>query len=170
MLTHLRYWGHCFNPVTFYYCYDAADRRVEIIVAEIHNTPWGEHYCYVLDPEQMSISIPSGGDIKVNKNFHVSPFIDMDIHYDWRFREPGELLNIHLIDYQKGQKLFDATLVLNRRSITRKSLTRMLIKYPALTVKVISMIYWQALRLILKKIPFYVHPDQREYSEKRQVL
>jgi DUF1365 family protein len=106
----------------------------------------------------------------VNKDFHVSPFIDMDIRYDWRFREPGRTLNIHLIDYQKGRKLFDATLLLSRREITHKSLNRMLIKYPALTVKVISMIYWQALRLVLKKVPFYVHPGKQEYSGKRQVL
>ncbi|MFO8084922.1 MAG: DUF1365 domain-containing protein [Desulfobacterales bacterium] len=170
MLTHLRYWGHCFNPVTFYYCYDVYGRRVETIVAEIHNTPWGEHYCYVLGPAANEHPQQQWRRYRVDKDFHVSPFIDMDIHYDWRFREPGRTLNIHLIDYQKGRKLFDATLVLNRRAITRKSLNRMLIKYPALTVKVISMIYWQALRLVLKKIPFYVHPGKQEYSEKRQVL
>jgi uncharacterized protein len=161
MLTHLRYWGHCFNPVTFYYCYDNNDSRVETVVAEIHNTPWSEHYCYVLGSESNEHSQSRWRRYKVVKDFHVSPFIDMDIHYDWCFCEPGELLNAHLIDYQKNQKLFDATLVLKRRSISRSSLSRMLIKYPLITVKVIVMIYWQALRLILKKIPFYDHPRKR---------
>ncbi len=168
MLTHLRYWGHCFNPVTFYFCYDVHDHRVETIVAEIHNTPWGEHYCYVLGPAANEHPQPQWRRYQVSKNFHVSPFIDMDIHYDWRFREPGESLSIHLIDYQKGLKLFDATLVLKRRIITRSALTRMLIKYPALTVRVMAMIYWQALRLVLKKIPFYEHPRKRGNLEKRQ--
>jgi uncharacterized protein len=167
MLTHLRYWGHCFNPVTFYFCYDVQDQHVETIVAEIHNTPWGEHYCYVLGQPANEHPQPQWRRYKVDKNFHVSPFIDMDIHYDWRFREPGETLNIHLIDYQKDRKLFDATLILKRRAINRHSLTHMLAKYPILTVKVISMIYWQALRLVLKKTPFYEHPGKRENPEKR---
>jgi len=70
-------------------------------------------------------------------------------------------LNAHLIDYEKGRKLFDATLILKRRAISRRSLTLMLIKYPMLTAKVITMIYWQALRLVLKKTPFYEHPAKR---------
>ncbi len=170
MLTHLRYWGHCFNPVTFYYCYDPDDRRVETIVAEIHNTPWGEHYSYVLGPEADEHSHPQWRRYRLDKDFHISPFIGMDIHYDWRFREPGETLNTHLVDYQDGFRLFDASLRLNRRAITRESLTRMLIKYPAMTVKVISMIYWQALCLVMKKTPFYEHPHKRKNMETRYDL
>ena len=86
----------------------------------------------------------------------------MDIHYDWRFREPGNSLRVHLIDYQGRQKLFDASLGLNRREITRSSLTRVLVRYPMMTGKVITMIYWQALRLVLKKTPFFTHPDKRQ--------
>lgn len=162
MLTHLRYWGHCFNPVTFYYCYDSQDRRVETILAEIHNTPWGEHFCYVLGHDTDVHPHPRWRRHQLEKKFHVSPFIDMDIHYDWRFKEPDDRLSVHLIDYFKGRKLFDATLILNRREISRRALTHMLIKYPLLTVKVVGMIYWQALRLIMKKTPFYVHPKKRD--------
>jgi hypothetical protein len=96
------------------------------------------------------------------KSFHVSPFIDMDIHYDWRFFEPGDTLKVHMIDYQKGQKLFDASLALHRRAITRSALSRVLIRYPLMTGKVIAMIYWQALRLVLKKTPFFPHPKKKE--------
>jgi DUF1365 family protein len=162
LLTHLRYFGHCFNPASFYYCYDPADTRVETIVVEIHNTPWNENYCYVLGAEQNEHPVEYWRRHQFAKAFHVSPFIDMDIHYDWRFREPGDSLRVHLIDYQGGEKLFDASLGLHRREINRSSLTRVLVRYPVMTVKVITMIYWQALRLILKKTPFFTHPDKRQ--------
>ena len=162
LLTHLRYFGHCFNPASFYYCYDSADTKVETIVVEITNTPWSERHCYVLDAEQNEHPVAHWRRHQFKKAFHVSPFIDMDIHYDWRFREPGDSLQVHFIDYQGGEKLFDASLGLHRREITRSSLTRVLIRYPMMTGKVVAMIYWQALRLLLKKTPFFTHPDKRQ--------
>ena len=89
----------------------------------------------------------------------MSPFIDMDIRYDWRFREPQDSLQVHMIDYQGGEKLFDASLTLRRREITRSSINGVLLRYPIMTGKVITMIYWQALRLVLKKTPFFDHPE-----------
>ena len=167
LLTHLRYFGHCFNPASFYYCYDKADSVVETIVVEIHNTPWGERHCYVLGAEQNEHPAKNWRRHRLSKVFHVSPFIDMNIHYDWRFRLPGDSLRVHMIDYQEGQKLFDASLALHYREMTRGSLTRVLIQYPVMTGKVITMIYWQALRLILKRTPFYTHPKKREPSGER---
>jgi hypothetical protein len=167
LLTHLRYLGHCFNPASFYYCYDSADTAVETIVVEIHNTPWGERHCYVLGAEQNEHAIKHWRRHQFAKSFHVSPFIDMDIHYDWRFREPNDALQVHKIDYQGGQKLFDASLSLSRREITGTALTRVLIRYPMLTGKVIAMIYWQALRLILKKTPIFTHPKKRNSISER---
>jgi uncharacterized protein len=161
LLTHLRYWGHCFNPASFYYCYDSADTGVETIIVEIHNTPWEERYCYVFGRQQNEHPIEYWRRYQFAKSFHVSPFIDMDIHYDWRLREPDDSLYVHMIDYQGGQKLFDASLALERREINRSSLTRVLIRYPMMTGKVITMIYWQALRLIVKKTPFFTHPRKR---------
>lgn len=87
MLTHLRYFGYCFNPVSFFYCYDESDEQVETIVAEIHNTPWGEEYCYVLGEELNEHPARGWKRYQFGKDFHISPFIDMDIWYDWRFRE-----------------------------------------------------------------------------------
>ncbi len=168
LLTHLRYLGHCFNPASFYYCYDSADNAVETIVVEIHNTPWGERHCYVLGAEQNEHPFKHWRRHQLAKVFHVSPFIDMDIHYDWRFREPGDSLQVHMIDYQAGEKLFDASLKLHRREITRRSLTRVLIRYPMMTGKVMTMIYWQALRLILKRTPFFTHPKKRESIVERR--
>ena len=87
LLCHFRYFGHCFNPASFYYCYNPEGTRLETIVVEIHNTPWGEVHCYVLD-ESRSLARPPYQRHELEKEFHVSPFMDMDMHYDWRFREP----------------------------------------------------------------------------------
>ena len=161
LLTHLRYFGYCFNPASFYYCYDASDIRVETIVVEIHNTPWGERHCYVFGDNQNEHPVKYWRRYRFHKIFHVSPFIDMDIQYDWRFRVPGDIIRVHMIDMEKGTKLFDASLILKRQPISHKALTRMLLKYPLMTMKVTTMIHFQALRLLLKNTPFFTHPKKR---------
>jgi uncharacterized protein len=161
LLTHLRYFGYCFNPASFYYCYDPSDTRVETIVVEIHNTPWGERHCYVFGDNKNEHPVDHWRRYRFNKSFHVSPFIDMDIQYDWRFRVPGDIIRVHMIDIEKGKKLFDASLMLKRQSISHKELTRVLLKYPLLTLKVTTMIHFQALRLLLKNTPFFTHPKKR---------
>ena len=166
LLTHLRYFGYCFNPASFYYCYDASDLTVETIVVEIHNTPWGEHHCYVLGDTHNEHPVDHWRRFRFKKIFHVSPFIDMDIHYDWRFRLPGEIIRVHMIDMENDKKLFDASLMLKRRPISHKELTRVLMKYPFMTMKVTSMIYFQALRLLLKNTPFFTHPQKKIAAKK----
>jgi DUF1365 family protein len=157
MLTHLRYYGHCFNPVSFYYCYDKADTRVEYIVAEITNTPWLERHSYVL---AVKPDLGEGKRLRFqfSKKFHVSPFMDMDFWYDWHFKEPGETLFIHMTNFKEEIKFFEAKLSMQRREISGPSLSWVLVRFPAMTIKVLSMIYWQAFRLWLKKIPYYEHP------------
>lgn len=164
LLTHLRYFGHCFNPVSLFYCYDPPGQRVETIVAEITNTPWHERHCYVL-PETMNEHHQAWKRYRFPKVFHVSPFIGMNVDYDWRFLEPGERLQVHMEDYAGGRKLFDATLSLRRRPITGVGLARVLARYPLMTVQVAAKIHWQALRLWRKGAPFYVHPRKRKASE-----
>jgi DUF1365 family protein len=163
LLCHFRYFGHCFNPASFYYCYNGDASRLETIVVEIHNTPWGEVHCYVLD-ESQNLAKPPFRRHGLEKAFHISPFMDMGMHYDWRFREPGKTLMVHMQSFEVGQKFFDATLTLRRREISRVLLHRVLVAYPAMTLKVITLIHWQALRLWLKKVPFYVHPRKRPES------
>ncbi|WP_455223024.1 DUF1365 domain-containing protein [Kaarinaea lacus] len=164
LLTHFRYFGYCFNPVSFYYCFDEADTQVETIVAEVNNTPWGERHCYVL-PEKRNIGNPQHKRFQFGKDFHVSPFMDTDIDYDWRFSQPGEQLNVHMENYQQGtnrqKKIFDATMVMQQRPLTTFNLTKTLIRFPFMTGKVIAGIYYQALKLWLKKFPFYPHPKYR---------
>lgn len=165
MLTHLRYWGHCFNPVSFFYCFDSADERVETIVAEVSNTPWHERHCYVLT-EAMNDADDPWKHYHFEKNFHVSPFMGMHQDYDWRFLQPGDKINVHMQNFEKGDKLFDATLTLDRRSLDGRTLGRVLAQYPAMTMQVVAKIYWQALRLRFKGASFYVHPSkQRSASE-----
>ncbi len=164
MLTHLRYFGHCFNPATFYYCYDETGQFLEAIVVEIHNTPWGEVYCYVLD---YGLLDRDGNKRKctINKQFHVSPFIGMDILYNWNFTDPGEELKVHMIDYQGDLKLFEAELTLDRKEISGTSLASALATYPLITVKIIAAIYWQAFKLWKKGAPFYENPGTKKQVE-----
>jgi len=163
LLTHLRYWGYCFNPASFFYCYDPEGRRVETIVVEVTNTPWKERYCYVLGDAQ------NEGEgrwkrFRFPKVFHVSPFMQMEINYDWRLEEPGDALGVHMIDFDQatGEKHFDATLHLERRRMTGRSLARCLVVYPFMTLKVTTLIHWQALRLWRKGSAFYPHPRKRK--------
>jgi DUF1365 family protein len=156
MLTHLRYFGIGFNPVTFYYCFDREDRRVQSIVAEITNTPWNERHAYVL-PDQGPAAVLR---YRLGKEFHVSPFMPMDLRYDWRFSQPGERLSVHMEDLHDERKIFDATLTLERREISGAALATALIAFPFMTARVVAAIYWQALRLWLKRIPFHSHPPR----------
>jgi DUF1365 family protein len=164
MLTHLRYFGHCFNPVTFYYCFDAAAERVETIVAEITNTPWQERHGYVLN-RSMDRGDRSRHVYRFAKNFHVSPFMPMDLDYDWRFRDPNERLSVHMSLLRAGEKVFDATLSLRRREITGASLAWALLRFPFMTLKVIAGIYFQAALLKLKGTPFYDHPAANSFPD-----
>ncbi|MCW8924720.1 MAG: DUF1365 domain-containing protein [Xanthomonadales bacterium] len=164
LLTNLSYFGYCFNPVSFYYCFDADDRVLETIVAEVNNTPWGERHCYVLG-EAMNQGKPTHKRYAPVKQMHVSPFMPMDVDYDWRFSSPRETLAVHLENAYQGRKIFDATLKLKRTEISAQSLAKVLFMYPLMTLKVIFSIHWQALRLWLKRVPVYDHPAKNMTTE-----
>jgi uncharacterized protein len=157
MLAQLRNYGHCFNPVVFYYCYDSTGARVETIVAEITNTPWRERHSYVL-PVQAGVEPGASLQFDFAKRFHVSPFMPMDVDYRWQFTQPRERLAVHMENRRGGEREFDATLNLARRPISTGSLALVLLRFPLSTLRVLGAIYWQALRLQWKRVPFHAHP------------
>lgn len=175
MLTQVRNFWYVQNPVTFYYCFDRKDEVVETVVAEITNTPWGERHAYVLsvagEPAPVSDVRAAGGArdgvrARFPKAFHVSPFIDMDAHYDWFFSRPASSLFVHMnVDGGDG-RFFDATLRLERREISGRALAGTLVRHPFMTWKIAVAIYYHALRLRLKGCRFFTHPSKRRLPER----
>lgn len=161
LLTSLRHFGFQMNPVSYFYCFDNSG-HVQAVVAEVNNTPWGEQHCYVVDqPFKPGSSIPQAVDSQ--KDFHVSPFMQMEMTYRWHLSEPGSSLNMHIENIpsdQPSDRFFDVTMSLKRREITSLSMARILTMYPMMTAKVAGGIYWQAVRLWWKSIPFVPHPKK----------
>ena len=155
ILTHLRYFGFCFNPVSFYYCFDEDDKNIELIMAEVTNTPWKERFTYLIDKKNKATI-----DAKMDKEFHVSPFWGMDHQYEWSFSHPQEAIYVKMKNFNKGEKVFDATLKLDRIPLTLMSLLKNTFRYPFITIMVVFRIHWQALKLWIKGAQFFIHPKK----------
>jgi DUF1365 family protein len=170
LLTHPSFFGFCFNPVSFYWCYDASG-ETQAVVAEITNTPWQERHSYVLTPSnpQMQGDWRKGrGTFSFDKDFHVSPFFPLEMRYTWVIGPPGESLEIYMrndpmqvkagAENFSSQKAFEARLSMRAMPWSGRSLALVLLKWPFMTFKVVAGIYFQALCLWLKKVTFYPHP------------
>lgn len=161
LLTQVRAFGYVFNPVSFYYCFAADGVALEAVVAEITNTPWRERHHYVV-ARNGGGSGPLGRSFA--KEFHVSPFFGMDHRYHWAFAEPGRRIAVSMRNEQAGERAFAASLRLDCAPFNASGLRRALVRAPWLSLAAHAAIYWQALRLWLKRAPFFPHPNKRNSS------
>jgi DUF1365 family protein len=155
LLTHLRYLGYSFNPVSFYYCYDTK-HELQTILAEVNST-FGESRNYWLSPAN-ELPAKNARRYRDHKALHVSPFMPMELDYAFTFTPPGPWLIAHMRTLDGGCSIFDATLKLERREWSAGELHRALLAHPWMTAKVIGAIHWEALKLYLKKVPVFTHP------------
>ena len=159
LLAHLSYFGHCFNPLSVFYCFDSND-ELQDIVLQVSNTPWGEQHCYVLS--QGNNLSEQHHHYRFDKSFHVSPFMPMDMEYNCRLTPPGDTLYLSLDNYREGNKVFASDISFERQEITHLSMAATLLRDPLMTFKVSALIHWQAFILWLKRTPFYDHPGNIE--------
>lgn len=157
LLTHLRYAGYSFNPVSFYYCFAQDGATLECVLAEITNTPWRERHAYVL-PIAAAQDANGAWQWQFSKEFHVSPFLPMERRYAWKFTTPADRIYVHMDVTDATRPEFDATLILRRRELDGAALRRVLWRYPLMSMQIIGAIHWQALRLWLKGNPVHEHP------------
>lgn len=151
LLTQLRSWGLWFNPVSFYFCHER-DGRLAAILCEVRNTPWRERFYYVLP-----VQADAPREFAVAKAFHVSPFLPRDMEYRMRFHLDAERVQVHMENWRDGERVFQASLDLRRQALNAPSLRRHLLAFPWMSLRTAAAIYWQALRLLLKRIPLHDH-------------
>lgn len=172
VLTQMRQLGYVFNPLSLYFCFDDCE-KLELIVADVSNTPWGERHSYVL-PRDVFVGDDAANSTRfdpsdasqlgtpINKEFHVSPFLPMDLEYRWRVTRPGERMRVSLSNWRGREQVFIVEMQLRRQEINHRSMAGLLLRYPFMPQQAIATIYWHAFRLWRKKTPFFPHPNNSE--------
>jgi len=151
MLGQLRTWGIYFSPVNFYYLKDTTGTFTHLL-AEVSNTPWNERHYYLVDLDTQS---------DTQKAFHVSPFNPMDMQYKWRITQPSTTLSL-VMDCVREDKEFSAGINLSRMPLDNANLSKAIKRIPSMTIKTVIGIYWQALKLFIKRTPLYSHPEKSQ--------
>jgi DUF1365 family protein len=164
LVTHVRMFGYVFNPVSFYFCYDEQGKPL-CAVPEVGNT-FGELKPYLLRNEDRT---GEGFRKTVTKFFYVSPFIDLDASFDFNMHLPGDALHVTVDDYKDGKKIFLSAVHGVRKPLTDARLAWYVLRFPFITLQVIGLIHWQALKLYLKKIPFLRKTDNPELQKEMVV-
>ncbi|NTS76469.1 DUF1365 domain-containing protein [Catenovulum sp. SM1970] len=154
MLAQARCLGLYFSPVNFYFCYDT-EQECRYMLAEVSNTPWNERHYYLVD---MNVQADT------EKVFHVSPFMPIDMQYQWRIKAPEKRCLVHIENHQAEKKVFDATLVLSKQPFSAKAVMATWLSLPAMTFKIVTAIYWQAAKLFFKRVPFVPYPKSAQKS------
>jgi DUF1365 family protein len=163
VLTHLRYFGYYFSPLNLFYCFAADGKTLQMVVAEVQNTPWLERHCYVFWEGNREMP-PASCSYRVAKVFHVSPFMDMDIDYRWQLTPPEDRLRVRIENFDAQKVFIRATMQLQKKAMSRWALWQMQFRYPLMTARMTAAIYFQAFQLWRKKCRFYPHP---KYSATR---
>ena len=161
LMTHLRYWGFIMNPISIFYCYTRTG-ELAAVALQVTNTPWREKILYVLPVQMRGRNFST----RFTKNLHVSPFNPMGMEYLCRLQPPSSKLFFHLENFVADEKVTDATMVFSGKPLTKSSLMALCLQQPAMTLKVGAGIYWQALRLWLKGVPVFDHPDRHPSPKK----
>lgn len=159
LLTHLRYLGYVFNPISIFYCYDG-DGALRLVLAEVNNTYGGRKYYWLHPADDVARRFRS----RASKSMYVSPFMEFDVDYDFVLTPPSDKLVAHMNVLRRGRdglpRMFDATLSLDRRPWTAGAIRSALLRFPWMTVQVIAAIHWEALRLRLKGLPVMPFPQE----------
>lgn len=151
MLGQVRTLGIYFSPVNFYFLRND-DGIFTHMLAEVSNTPWNERHYYLVDLDTQA---------DTDKAFHVSPFNPMDMTYKWNIKPPEDAF-VMTLDCHREDKEFRAGLNMKRISLNNHNLNRAIKRIPSMTIKTVVGIYWQALKLFLKRTPIYGHPNSQE--------
>lgn len=154
LLSAPRVLGIGFNPISLYYCY-APNGVLQFVIAEVRNTPWLERHVYLLDVREQPSPTPHA------KAFHVSPFMDMKHDYHWHLPSPGQRLRVGIINKRDETVVFRAALVMRKaHDLSPALLDKELWRHWPQGLKTLIGIYWQAVKLLSKRAPFYSHPGK----------